>query len=138
MGERGVPVDQATIYRWVQRFAPEIEKRLRWQWRNPQSTSWRVDETYVKVRGKWTYLHRAVDRTETQSISISRRHGTPKRPGVPRQGAERAEGLGEAEGHQHRQGADLRYRQFRTEGRGQMPSGHRASTGQVSEQRHLG
>ena len=52
MGERGVPVDHSTIYRWVQRFAPEIGKRLRWQWRCPQSTSWRVDETYVKVRGK--------------------------------------------------------------------------------------
>ncbi len=62
MGERGVPVDHSTIYRWVQRFAPEIEKRLRWQWRRPQSTSWRVDETYVKVRGKWTYLYRALDK----------------------------------------------------------------------------
>ena len=62
MGERGVPVDHSTIYRWVQRFAPEIEKRLRWQWRRPQSTSWRVDETCVKVRGKWTYLYRAVDK----------------------------------------------------------------------------
>ena len=56
IGERGVPVDHSTIYRWVQRYAPEIEKRLRWQWCCPRSTSWRVDETYVKVRGKWTYL----------------------------------------------------------------------------------
>ena len=62
MGERGVPVDHSTIYRWVQRYAPEIEKRLRWHWRRPQSTSWRVDETYVKVRGQWTYLYRAVDK----------------------------------------------------------------------------
>ncbi len=62
MGERGVPVDHSTICRWVQRFAPEIEKRLGWQWRRPQSKSWRVDETYVKVRGRWTYLHRAVDK----------------------------------------------------------------------------
>jgi IS6 family transposase len=45
MGERGVRVDHSTIYRWVQRYAPEIEKRLRWQWRPPVSTSWRVDET---------------------------------------------------------------------------------------------
>ena len=39
-----------------------MEKRLRWQWRRPQSTSWRVDETYVKVRGDWTYLYRALDK----------------------------------------------------------------------------
>jgi hypothetical protein len=56
LGERGVAVDHLTIYRWVQHYAPEIEKRLRWQWRAPLSTSWRVDETYVKVRGKWAYL----------------------------------------------------------------------------------
>ena len=62
MGERGVSVDHSTIYRWVQRYAPEMEKRLRWQWRRPQSTSWRVDETYVKVRGDWTYLYRALDK----------------------------------------------------------------------------
>jgi len=57
-----VPLDHSTIYRWVQKYAPEIEKRLRWQWRRPQSTSWRVDETYAKVRGKWTYLYRALDK----------------------------------------------------------------------------
>jgi transposase-like protein len=62
MGERGVSVDHSTIYRWVQSYAPEIEKRLRWQWRGPRSTSWRVDETYVKVRGQWAYLYRAVDK----------------------------------------------------------------------------
>jgi len=62
MGERGVSVDHSTIFRWVQKYAPEIEKRLRWQWRRPRSTSWRVDETYVKVRGRWAYLYRAVDK----------------------------------------------------------------------------
>ncbi len=62
MGERGVSVDHCTIYRWVQMYAPEMEKRLRWHWRRPQSTSWRVDETYVKVRGKWAYLYRALDK----------------------------------------------------------------------------
>ena len=62
MTERGVAVDHSTIYRWVQHCAPEMEKRLRWQWRRPQSRSWRIDETYVKVRGKWAYLYRAVDK----------------------------------------------------------------------------
>ena len=62
MTERGVAVDHSTIYRWVQRFAPEMEKRLRWQWRRPRSRSWRIDETYVKVRGQWAYLYRALDK----------------------------------------------------------------------------
>lgn len=60
MGEHGVPVAVSTIYRWVQKYAPEIEKRLRWLWRRPSSTSWRADKPYVKFRGHWTYLDRAV------------------------------------------------------------------------------
>ena len=46
--ERGVSVDHSTIYRWTQRYAPEIEKRLRWYWRRPRSRSWRVDETDLR------------------------------------------------------------------------------------------
>ncbi|MBK8175521.1 MAG: IS6 family transposase [Rhodospirillales bacterium] len=62
MVERGVSVDHSTIYRWVRKYAPEIEKRLRWQWRRPGSPSWRVDKTYIKVKGEWAYLYRAVDK----------------------------------------------------------------------------
>ncbi|MBS0987013.1 IS6 family transposase, partial [Acetobacter thailandicus] len=63
LAERGVSVDHSTIYRWVQRYAPEMEKRLRWYWKRPGfSRSWRVDETYIKVKGRWTYLYRAVDK----------------------------------------------------------------------------
>ena len=62
MTERGVSVDHSTIYRWVQHVAPEMERRLRWQWRCPRSRRCRIDETYVKVRGKWAYLYRALDK----------------------------------------------------------------------------
>src|SRR5512132_1710780 len=55
MAERGVAVDHVTLYRWVQRYAPELEKRARW-YQGYRSPSWRVDETYVRVGGKWKYL----------------------------------------------------------------------------------
>ena len=61
MGERGVAVDHATLYRWVQRYAPELEKRTLW-YQNRISFSWRVDETYVRVKGRWKYLYRAIDK----------------------------------------------------------------------------
>ena len=60
--ERGIEVDHTTLYRWVQHYAPLIEKRLRWYWRRPTSNSWRLDETYIKVRGKWAYYYRAIDK----------------------------------------------------------------------------
>jgi IS6 family transposase len=61
MQERGVDVDPSTIFRWVQRYAPESEKRIR-SYQGHRSDSWRVDETYVRVGGKWKYLFRAVDK----------------------------------------------------------------------------
>jgi len=60
MEERGVDVDHTTIYRWVQCYAPEMERRLRYFWKPTRGFSWRVDETYVKVRGQWKYLYRAI------------------------------------------------------------------------------
>jgi transposase, IS6 family len=60
MGERGLQVDHTTIYRWVQRYAPELEKRCRPHLK-ATTDSWRVDETYVKIKGVWMYLYRAVD-----------------------------------------------------------------------------
>ena len=61
MQERGVNVDPSTLFRWVQRYAPEIEKRVR-RYQGHRSGSWRVDETYVRVGGRWKYLFRAVDK----------------------------------------------------------------------------
>ncbi|GHP00209.1 hypothetical protein KSF_102560 [Reticulibacter mediterranei] len=60
MAERGLHVDHTTIYRWVQRYAPELEKRCRSHLKTT-TDSWRVDETYVKIKGEWAYLYRAVD-----------------------------------------------------------------------------
>jgi IS6 family transposase len=60
MAERGLSVDYVTIWRWVQHYAPLLNQRLRRELRHP-NRSWRVDETYVRVAGKWTYLYRAVD-----------------------------------------------------------------------------
>ena len=60
MQERGLRVDHTTIYRWVQHYAPELEKRCRFHLKAP-TDSWRVDETYVKVKKVWQYLYRAVD-----------------------------------------------------------------------------
>ena len=57
---RGVEVAHTTLFRWVQAYAPEIEKRIRPHLR-PSNGSWRVDERYVKVKGRWMYLYRAVD-----------------------------------------------------------------------------
>lgn len=60
LAERGVAVDHSTIWRWVQRYAPELEQRLR-RHLKPTNRSWRVDETYVRVIGRWCYLYRAID-----------------------------------------------------------------------------
>ena len=60
MIERGVAVDHTTIYRWVQQYGPEIDRRSRPHLR-PTNDSWRVDETYILVKGVWKYLYRAVD-----------------------------------------------------------------------------
>jgi transposase, IS6 family len=60
MLERGLHVDHTTIYRWVQFYAPELDRRCR-PFVKATADSWRVDETYIKVKKEWVYLYRAVD-----------------------------------------------------------------------------
>ena len=61
--ERGLEADPTTIWRWVQRYGPELEERLR-RHLKPTHKSWRVDETCVRVNGRWAYLYRAIDSTD--------------------------------------------------------------------------
>lgn len=95
MAERGVDVSHTTILRWVQRYVPEFNKRWS-RYARPVGTSWRVDETYIRVSGRWTYLYRAVDQqgltadfplSEHRDIAAAKRfftraigrHGAPER-----------------------------------------------------------
>ena len=58
--ERGLEADHTTVWRWVQRYGPEWEQRMR-RHLKPTNKSWRVDETYIRVKGRWCYLYRAID-----------------------------------------------------------------------------
>ncbi|WP_423248034.1 IS6 family transposase [Tunturiibacter gelidiferens] len=94
MVERGIALTHMTILRWVQRYVPEFEKRWN-KYSRPVGGSWRCDETYIKVKGRWTYLYRAVDKlgrtedfllSEPRDVTAAKRffskaiekHGTPR------------------------------------------------------------
>jgi putative transposase len=81
MAERGVAVDHATLNRWVVKFLPIIAANAQAR-KRATTNSWRMDEAYIKVKGKWTYLYRAVDRegqtlnsmlSERRDLSAARR-----------------------------------------------------------------
>ena len=61
MEERGVSVDHATINRWVLKYSPQLEAAFHHHQR-PVGMSWRMDETYIRIKGEWRYLYRAVDK----------------------------------------------------------------------------
>ena len=73
MGERGIDLAHTTILRWVQQYTPEFEKRWN-RFARMVGGSWRMDETYIRVKGEWMYLYRAVDKSgKTVDFYLSRR-----------------------------------------------------------------
>src|SRR5438105_801850 len=95
MEERGVEVDHSTINRWVIKYSPQLEEAFHRR-KRPVWVSWRMDETYIKVKGEWRYLYRAVDKQgQTMDLLLTehrdkeaalrflkkaiRRHGVPEK-----------------------------------------------------------
>ena len=75
LAERGITVDRVTVYRWVQRFTAEFIEAAR-PCRRLLGDRWYVDETYVKISGRWTYLYRAVDQYgQVIDVMLSSRTG---------------------------------------------------------------
>jgi transposase-like protein len=81
MLERGIGVAPSTIFRWVQRYVLEFEKRWN-RFSRPVGCSWRVDETYISVKGQWCYLYRAVDKRGRTGLPLAPRPRHRRRPGV--------------------------------------------------------
>jgi len=75
MEERGVRVNHSNIYRWVQKFTPKLAAAFRKGKKRPVRSSWRMDETYIKIKGQWKYLYRAVDKdgqTSSETILVEK------------------------------------------------------------------
>jgi transposase-like protein len=68
IAERGFEVDHSTVHRWVIKLVPLFEKAFR-KHKRPVGKSWRMDETYIKVKGGWKYLYRAVDKARPSTFS---------------------------------------------------------------------
>jgi len=70
MEERGVSVDHATLQRWVVQYSPPLAMAFH-RHKRPVWVSWRMDETYIKVKGQWRYLYRAVDKQGQTRMALS-------------------------------------------------------------------
>ncbi|MBP0596219.1 IS6 family transposase [Paraburkholderia sp. LEh10] len=73
MAERGVSVDHSTVHRWAVKLLPVLEKTFRLR-KRPDGKSWRMDETYIRVKGEWRYLYRAVDKDGNTIDFLLRAH----------------------------------------------------------------
>jgi len=128
--ERGLSVDHSTIARWVLRYAPVLNERLRRHVRRPAG-SWRVDETYIRVNGRWTYLYRAVDSAgNTIDFMLS-----PKRDAIAAKQFLQLALRSGATRHQCRRPPSVRARHHRTETQRRTGSTMPISALSVSEQR---
>ena len=77
LNERGVKIDHATVQRWVVEYSPELMEQARKVMKS-SADSWRMDETYIKVKGEWTYLYRAVDKFgNTIDFMLSKKRDKP-------------------------------------------------------------
>jgi putative transposase len=105
--ERGLPVDHSTVHRWVTDYAPQLEEAFRRKHKRQPHGSWRMDETYLKVKGEDVYLYRAVDKFgETIDFMLSKKrdkaaafcffqkaigqHGLPEKVTMDKSGANKA------------------------------------------------
>ena len=76
--ERGLKVDHSTIHRWVVEYSPQLEEAFRKRYKRPTGGSLRMDETYIKVKGQWMYLYRAVDKEgHTVDFMLSEKRDEP-------------------------------------------------------------
>lgn len=76
--ERGLQVDHSTVHRWVVEYSPKLEEAFRKRHKRATGASWRMDETYIKVKGRWVYLYRAVDKEgNTIDFMLSEKRDEP-------------------------------------------------------------